>query len=137
MMAREKFQDKDATVFVVDDDRVVLRSYEVLIRSWGLAVRCYTSAEAFLADSKRSRPGCLLADLRMQGMSGIELLEQLRSAGNSLPVIIITGHSDVRTCVSAMKQGTIDFLEKPCDQHALHNSIRNGIAVDRLQQKDW
>ena len=136
-MAREKSLEQDATVFVVDDDDVVLRSYKVLIRSWGLAVRCYASAEAFLADSERSRPGCLLADLRLQGMSGIELLEQLRSDRNSLPVIIITGHSDVQTCVSAMRKGTIDFLEKPCDPHTLHNSIRNGIAVDRMQQDDW
>jgi FixJ family two-component response regulator len=128
---------KDATVFVVDDDLAVLRSYDVLIRTWGLAVKCYASAEAFLADREPSRPGCLLADLQLQGMSGLDLLEQLRAAGNCLPVIIITGHSDVRTSVSAMKQGTIDFLEKPCDRRTLQKSIQNAIAVDRTQQDDW
>lgn len=137
MLTREHSTGKDATVFVVDDDAAVLRSYEALIRSWGLAVECYTSAEAFLTDSERARPGCLLADLRLQGMSGLELLEQLRTDGNSLPVIIITGHSDIRTCVSAMKQGTIDFIEKPCDQRTLHTSIQNGIAIDRTQQDNW
>lgn len=137
VLTREDSMGKNATVFVVDDDLAVLRSYEVLIRSWGFAVKCYASAEAFLADSERSRPGCLLADLRLQGMSGLDLLEQLRATGNCLPVIIITGDSDVRTSVSVMKKGTIGFLEKPCDRRTLHNSVRNAIAVDRTQQDDW
>ena len=137
MLARDEDHEKEATVFVVDDDEIVLRSYDILIRSWGFAIKCYESAEAFLNDSTPSRPGCLLTDLRMPGMSGLDLLERLRNTGSSLPVIIITGHSDVETCVSAMKKGTIDFIEKPCDQDILHNSIRNGIKIDRMQQDDW
>src|SRR5438128_2281472 len=103
----------EPTVFVVDDDAAVRNSLRWLIETLALPVETCGSAQEFLAAYEPSRPGCLVLDLRLPGMSGLELQERLTARGICLPVIVITGHSDVPMAVRALKQGAVDFLEKP------------------------
>ena len=103
----------DATVFVVDDDRVVLKALSLLIESVGLDVQTFPSAEAFLAHDLPDRPSCLVLDVRMPGMSGLDLQEELNRASQRIPIIFITGHGDVDMSVRALKAGAVDFLQKP------------------------
>ncbi len=118
----------EATIRVVDDDPAFRKSLRWLLESAGLNVRTFASAPEFLKDDDPDRPGCLLLDLRMPGMGGLELQQQLRQSGTHIPVIIITAHGDVPTAVRAMKSGALDFIEKPLsDQHLLD---RIGRAVD-------
>ncbi len=122
------------TVFVVDDDEAMRSSLQWLIESVGLAVECYASAEAFLDAYYPGRSGCLLLDVRMPGMGGLELQEYLRRHEITIPVIIITGHGDVPMSVRAMKEGAIDFIEKPFNDELLLDAIRN--AVDERQRQE-
>ena len=124
------------TVFVVDDDEAMRSSLQWLIESVGLAVECYASAEAFLDAYYPGRAGCLLLDVRMPGMGGLELQEYLRRHEISIPVIIITGHGDVPMSVRAMKEGAIDFIEKPFNDELLLDAIRNALAVDERQRQE-
>lgn len=117
----------EPTVFVVDDDEAMRDSLQWLLRSVGLAVDCFASAEAFLAAYDPRRPGCLVLDVRMPGMSGLELQQRLADQGSALPVIVITGHGDVPMAVRAMKAGAIDFIEKPFNNQALLERV--GAAV--------
>ncbi|HYH40269.1 MAG TPA: response regulator transcription factor [Azospirillum sp.] len=119
------------TVYVVDDDEAVRTSLAWLIGSVGLAVRAFGSADAFLAAWTEERPGCLVLDVRMPGMSGLELQEALARRGSSLPVIIVTGHADVPMAVRALKAGAIDFIEKPFNDQLLLDRIQD--AVKRSQ----
>jgi two-component system response regulator FixJ len=116
------------TVFVVDDDEAVRKSLAWLIGSVGLAVKAYESADAFLASWAEERPGCLVLDVRMPGMSGLELQDALARRGSSLPVIIVTGHADVPMAVRAIRAGAADFVEKPFSAVRLLESIRGAIA---------
>ncbi len=125
------------TVFVVDDDAAVRDSLTWLIQSAGLPVETYDSAQAFLAHYRPSRPGCLVLDLRMPGMSGTELQERLARQEMSLPVIIITGHGDVPTAVKAMRAGAVDLLEKPFDGEVLVKSIREALERDGRNRQEW
>ena len=118
------------TVFVVDDDPAVRRSLAEMLDAAQLTSRCYESAQEFLASYDASWPGCLVLDVRMPGMSGIELQEKLAGEGIHLPIIMITGHGDVPISVRAMKQGAIDFLEKPYHPHILLDSIREALKLD-------
>jgi RNA polymerase sigma factor (sigma-70 family) len=120
----------DSQVFLVDDDDAYRRSLRFLLESSGFAVRDYPSAEAFLRDYRPGTPGCLVLDLRMPGLSGIELQEQLRHDGVELPIIFITGHGDVPVSVQAMKSGALDFLEKPFDDAQLVERIREAFELD-------
>lgn len=119
-----------ATVFVVDDDEAVRQSAEMLVRSVGLAVEAYPTAQAFLQAYDPSRPGCLLLDLRMPGMSGLELQRTLKERDVTLPVIIMTGHGDVPVAVQAFKDGAVDFIEKPYSKQMLLERIRDAVARD-------
>jgi FixJ family two-component response regulator len=119
------------TVFVVDDDEAVRKSLAWLIGSVGLAVKAYESADAFLASWAEERPGCLVLDVRMPGMSGLELQDALARRGSSLPVIIVTGHADVPMAVRALKAGAVDFIEKPFNDQVLLDRIQD--AVKRSQ----
>jgi two-component system, LuxR family, response regulator FixJ len=101
------------TVYVVDDDDAVRGSLEALLLAKGYAVKTFGSAEEFLAAYTAGTPGCALFDLRMPGMDGLALLEQLRGKGATLPVVMVTGHGDVPLAVRAMKAGASDFVEKP------------------------
>lgn len=120
----------EPTVFVVDDDPEIRRALQWLFESVELNVRCYDSASAFLEDYNDSLRGCLLADVRMPGVSGLELLEQLKLHKNRLPVIVITGHGDVPMAVRAMKAGAIDFVTKPFNDQQLLEQIQNIIVQE-------
>ncbi len=121
----------DATVFVVDDDQAMRTSLQWLIESTGMQVQTYASADAFLAAHYPGRAGCLLLDVRMPGMSGLELQAYLTREGYRLPVILITGHGDVAMAVKAMKAGAMDFIEKPFHDEDLLRSIRNALEFDQ------
>lgn len=120
----------DATVFVVDDDQAMRNSLKWLIESTGMAVRTFESADVFLASYYPGRAGCLLLDVRMPGMSGLELQAHMARMGHRLPVILITGHGDVAMAVKAMKAGAIDFIEKPFDDEDLLRSIHRALEYD-------
>ena len=124
----------EPTVFVVDDDQAMRTSLQWLIESTGMQVRTFDSADAFLAAYYPGRAGCLLLDVRMPGMSGLELQSYLAREGYRLPVIIITGHGDVPMAVRAMKAGAVDFIEKPFNDEFLLDSIRRALAVDAEQR---
>lgn len=115
-------------VHIVDDDDAARESLSFLLDSAGMVSRTYESAEAFLARSDQTLPGCIVTDVRMPGMSGTELLSHLQATGSSVPVIIITGHGDVPLAVEAMKLGAADFIEKPFDGDVMLGSIRAVLA---------
>lgn len=115
-------------VHVVDDDEAVRQSLAFLLGSAGLAVRLYESAIAFLDAAPQAQSGCLITDLRMPDINGIELLRRLRSSGCDLPAIVISGHGDVPMAVQAMKAGAIDFIEKPFDDETLLRAIDNALS---------
>lgn len=122
--------NSDATVFVVDDDPDVLESLGELVASIKLPVQCYRSATEFLDDFDPQRPGCLVVDVRMPGMSGLELQEKIREEGADTPVIVLTGHGDVPMAVRALKNGAVDFLEKPYRAQALIDRIQQALRID-------
>ena len=129
--------NSEPTVFVVDDDRATLDSLARLIGAIFPRVETYSSAAEFLDGYEPSKPGCLVLDVAMPGMSGLELHEKLIDAGIRLPVIFITGHANVQMAVGAMQAGAVDFIEKPFREHDLWNSIRKAFEVDgknRLEQ---
>jgi RNA polymerase sigma factor (sigma-70 family) len=119
-----------ATVFVVDDDQAMRSSLKWLIESVGLGVESFASADEFLRSYYPGRAGCLLLDVRMPGMSGLELQEYLIQHQIEIPVIIITGHGDVHMAVRAMKSGAVDFIEKPFNDEMLLDAIRNALMLD-------
>jgi two-component system response regulator FixJ len=122
-------------VFVVDDDEAALDSLVVLLRSEGLNPRGFSSAEAFLSSLTPDARGCVISDVRMPGMDGVQLLKTLKAMGCMLPVIVITGHADVTVAVQAMKAGAADFIEKPFESELILRLVRacleeNDEAVD-------
>jgi RNA polymerase sigma factor (sigma-70 family) len=119
------------TVFIVDDDEAVRASLQVLLRLKGLAAEGFASAEDFLAAWAPGWTGCLVIDLRMPGMSGLELLARLREVGCDLPAIVITAHGDVANTRSSFRAGAVDFFEKPVDNDALIAAVRE--AMDRAE----
>jgi RNA polymerase sigma factor (sigma-70 family) len=128
--------ETDPTVFVVDDDAAVRESLQWLIKTAGLNVECYGTAQEFLDAYDQARPGCLVLDVRMPGLSGLDLQEQLGASGMNLPIIIITGHGEVPLAVRAMKGGAIDFLEKPFSDQLLLDRIREAIARDEQDRQE-
>ena len=118
-------------VHVIDDDDAARDSLAFLLDSAQIDVRTYESATAFLAAAKPSLSGCIITDVRMPEMTGIELLRRLRENGNDIPVIVITGHGDIPLAVEAMKYGATDFFEKPFDDEALLKAVR--AAFNRLE----
>ena len=125
----------EPTVFVVDDDPAMRESLCWLIESIGLKARAYESAGAFLGAFDPAWSGCLVVDVRMPGMNGLELHAQLAEKGNALPVLIITGHGDVPMAVRAMKNGAFDFLEKPFKDQALLERIGQAISHDQKRRE--
>jgi FixJ family two-component response regulator len=118
-------------VFVVDDDEAICQSLRLLIEDIGLAVRTFNGARPFLDHYDPSQPGCLVLDVRMSGMSGIELQARLNESNVEIPTIIITGHVDIPKAVETMKAGAIDFIEKPFRDQVLLDSIQRAIELDR------
>jgi FixJ family two-component response regulator len=118
----------DPTVFIVDDDDAVRRFLSGLIESVELRVEAFASAQDFLEVYEPGRPGCLVLDVRMPGMSGLELQRELADQAIDLPVIILTGHGNVQLAVHAMQAGAIDFVEKPFDNELLLDRIQRAVA---------
>jgi FixJ family two-component response regulator len=123
--------DMEPTVFIVDDDRAVRSALGLLIDTVHLGTEAYDSAEAFLEAIDPDRPGCLVLDIRMSGMSGINLQVTLASRGITLPIIFLTGHGSVPMSVQALRGGAIDFIEKPFDEDLLLERIHEAIRLDR------
>jgi len=111
--------DKKGTVYVVDDDEAVRDSLQWLLEGKGYRVHCFDSAESFLSRFDARDVGCLIVDIRMEGMSGLELQDQLIERQSPLPIVFITGHGDVPMAVDTMKKGAMDFIQKPFDEAQL------------------
>jgi two-component system, LuxR family, response regulator FixJ len=125
--------NSEPTVYVVDDDAGALRSMCWLIQQAGLPVRAFRSGREFLDAYRNDEPGCLVLDLRMPDLNGLEVQQRLLEAGQELPIIFITAHGDVPSCARALKSGAIDFLEKPVDGKVLLDHIRTALALEREQ----
>ncbi|MBP2293314.1 response regulator transcription factor [Azospirillum rugosum] len=123
--------DKTRTVYVVDDDPAMLHSLAWLIGSLGVPVESFASAEEFLRAVKPDRPGCLVTDVRMPGMSGLELQDTLSRAGSLLAVVVITGHADVPMAVRALRAGAVDFIEKPFNDQVLLDRVHEALEKSR------
>ena len=121
----------EPTVYVIDDDPAVRDSLQLLIRSVGLPVQVFESADTFLGAWQRAWRGCLVVDIRMPGMSGLEMQEALLERGCRLPVIFITGHGDVPMAVEAMKAGALDFVQKPFRDQDLLDRINEGLQQEK------
>ncbi|MDX5983153.1 response regulator transcription factor [Sphingomonas echinoides] len=122
------------TVHLVDDEESIRKSAGFMLKTSGFAVQTYASGIAFLKAVKTAEPGCILLDVRMPGMDGLEVQEVLAERGITMPVIVLTGHGDVGIAVRVMKAGAVDFLEKPFEKSALLASI--GVAFSRLDKSD-
>ena len=120
----------EAIAHIVDDDPAVRDALQWLLRSRGVASRAWNSADEFLAAAGQHLFGCMLLDVRMPGMSGIELFDRLRALDCRLPVIFLTGHGDVPMAVQALKDGAFDFVEKPYDDNALVDKVVDALAHD-------
>ena len=128
--------NSEPIVHIVDDDKAIRDSLAMLMKSVGYESKPYDSAEMFLNKADLCAPGCLIVDIRMHGISGLELQQLLNNKGIKIPVIIITGHGDVPMAVQAMKAGAIDFLEKPYDNELLVARIKQCLSeVSRSQVK--
>lgn len=131
-------QPSPATVFVVDDDEAVRDSLALLLRSVELAVATFNSANEFLDSYDPAAPGCLILDVRLPGMSGLELQQRLADDGADLPIVFITGHGDVPMAVRAMRRGAVDFLQKPFSDQELLDRVQQALAEQsqRRQQSE-
>ena len=118
------------TVFVVDDDDAVRSSLRLLFKSYGLDAVMHASADEFLASYDISRPGCLVLDVRMPGLSGPELQQRLNALGATIPIVFITGHGDVPMAVEAMQAGAVDFIQKPFRDQDLLDRINQALDKD-------
>jgi FixJ family two-component response regulator len=118
-------------VFVVDDDRSVRDGLRRLLASVGLTVAVFPSAQAFLSTPRPDAPGCLVLDVRLPGLSGLDLQRELADTDAALPIIFLTGHGDIPMSVRAMKAGAIEFLTKPFREQDLLDAIRGAIERDR------
>ena len=119
------------TVFIIDDDASVRESIKDLVESVGLSAASFASAHAFLASERREGPSCLVLDVRLPGISGLDLQLELRKVGIKIPVIFITGHADVPMTVKAMKSGAVEFLTKPFRDQDLLDVIHRALKRDR------
>jgi len=122
-------------VFVVEDDRSVREAIRSLIASVGLRIETFADAQEFLRRARPDAPACLVLDVRLPGMSGLDLQHELCKAGISIPVIFITGHGDIPMSVQAIKAGALEFLTKPFSDEKLLEAIRNAIEHDRAQRE--
>lgn len=128
--------EQNATVHVIDDDDSMRRAVSALLRSVGIASQTYESCSAFLAASLPDTPACMLLDVRMPGMSGLDFQQQLSSHGIHLPVIMITGFGDIPMSVQAMKAGAVDFLTKPFRDQDLLDAVAAAIECDSRRRAE-
>lgn len=122
------------TVYLIDDDEAVRRAVSFLLSTAGFSVRVYESGIKFLEKLEGLQQGCVITDVRMPGMDGVELLRRLKDRGVAMPVIVMTGHGDVTLAVSAMKAGAVDFIEKPFGDEVMISAVR--AALRRLSADD-
>lgn len=127
--------DEDATVYLVDDEPSVLRAMSRLLRAAGHQVSAFRSPQEFLAGHDPAAPGCVVLDLAMPGLNGLELQRALSESGCQRPIIFVTGHGDVPSSVRAMKAGAVDFLTKPVSEDELLAALHRAIERDRLSRQ--
>lgn len=123
------------TVFLIDDDEDVRNALRLLLHTAGFVVEPFSNALAFLERRDRTTIGCIVADVRMPGLSGLQLLERLAAESERLPVVIITGHGDVNACRRAFKSGAVDFLTKPVDEQVLIEAVEAGFVRLEARQR--
>jgi RNA polymerase sigma factor (sigma-70 family) len=121
----------NSTVYIVDDDQAIRHAMELLMRSVGLNYEIFHSGDDFLSEHSNDRAGCLVLDIRMPGLGGLELQEKLNELGCTLPIIFITGHGDVPMAVEAMQKGAVDFIQKPFRDQELLDRIGEAIKADQ------
>ncbi len=127
---------EDPIIFVVDDDEAVRLSTEMLIRSMGLRVESFHSASEFLEEFDPQQPGCVILDIRMPGMSGLELQKHLNEMKAPIPIVFVTGHGDVPMAVKAMKAGALDFIQKPFRDQELIDRVHAALDDDREKRQE-
>lgn len=123
--------EETPTIFIIDDDPSVRKSLSRLLRSFGFEARAFDSAEQFLKGERHPGPGCIILDVRMPGLGGMALQDELSKNDDSMPIIFITGHGDIPMSVQAMKKGAVDFLPKPFDDDQLLNSVLEAVEKNR------
>lgn len=128
--------NRNASVFIVDDDDAVRSSLRLLLKSVGLPAIAYASATDFLSAWQPEQPGCLVLDVRMPGMSGLELQHELNRRGAIIPVIFITGHADIPMAVEAIQHGAFDFLQKPFRDQDLIDRVQHALTTDAQQRRE-
>jgi two-component system response regulator FixJ len=126
----------ESTVHIIDDDEAIRDSLSFLLTCVGLTVRTYDSAAALLRGGEDLAPGCIITDVRMPEINGLELLKQLRDLGIGHPVIVISGHGDIPLAVEAMKAGVLDFLEKPIDEDLIVRTVRRALTEGSRSRAD-
>jgi FixJ family two-component response regulator len=126
-----ELQESDITIAIVDDDPSVRKGLERLIRSVGWKTETFGSAQEFLASARTEAPTCIVLDLQLPGLSGLELQKQMTEGGVETPIVFLTGHGNITASVKAMKAGAIEFLTKPVDEQDLLNAIQEAIERDR------
>jgi two-component system response regulator FixJ len=124
------------TVFIVDDDPAIRKSLHLLIEMIGLPVRTFPSAASFLDICKPGDPGCLILDIRMPGMNGLDLQRELIRRGIGLPIIVLTGYGDVPSAIRALKSGAVEFLEKPVEDDVLLEHVRRALFLDAKHRRE-
>jgi two-component system, LuxR family, response regulator FixJ len=125
------------TIALIEDDEAALESLRLLLQSRGMSVCGFASAEAFLASLREGLPQCVVSDVRLPGLSGVDLQRALKRQGNDVPVILITGHGDIAMAVTAMKEGAFDFVEKPYNAEYLIANIERALAAGQeLRSKE-
>jgi len=129
-------KEPEPIVFIIDDDRMVREGLQSLVKSVGLRVEAFASAPEFLAAKRPDAPACLVLDVRMPGLSGLELQQKLGVENIQIPIIFITGHGDIPMSVRAMKEGAHEFLTKPIRGQDLLDAVQKAIASDRRQRKE-
>lgn len=127
---------QQATVFIVDDDAAIRQAMQLLFRSVNLPAETFSSGDEFLANFDPARPGCLVLDIRMPGLGGMDLQERLLQRGSMLPIIFVTGHADVPMAVEAMQKGAFDFIQKPFRDQDLLERVGAGLAADHQHRAD-
>jgi two-component system response regulator FixJ len=123
--------NRKSTVYIVDDDQAIRHAMELLMRSVGLDYEIFHSGDDFLSGHTNDRAGCLVLDIRMPGLGGLELQEKLNEMGSTLPIIFITGHGDVPMAVEAMQKGAVDFIQKPFRDQELLDQISEALKTDQ------
>jgi len=128
--------DPTPTVFIVDDDPSARRGLARLVRAAGFNVEAFSSAREFLASSHGDGPGCIVLDVKMPGLGGLDLQAEMNKAECSMPIIFVSGYGDVPMTAQAMKEGALDFLPKPVDRDQLLNAIQVGLERDRVGREE-